>query len=670
MSTLRHLVIGLMLLLPAIGMAQVVTNVNTSSQNCQGDTITVSFSVTSPFNTGNTFRVELSTLANTFPGTYIEINPLLAASVGSYQMDAIIPDTVLQGAYCIRVVSSTPIVASDTLCNVIIGKNPTTDITIYGTYTFGGEQRFCDGDTAYLVGPPPPIGETHNYQWFNAGSLLTGETDDTLVVTGSGAYSVKVTLGLCDAISQDTIVNAYTPPSDITYTPDPAILELAPNIIRFCEGTVVQLNGPISQNPLNNFKYQWGTDSFDVNGVWHFNPLPGDTLSSLFIDSSGAFYLAVMEMTGGCADTSDFFQTIMDTLPQTNLVNVPWSWQPLPTLNLCIEDSTMLTAEDTVFWPIWKHQWQIDYPAGSGNWIDIPGDTLWYLQVDSSIVADTAGYRIKIENQTCTYYTNELIVNFIDDPIFSFFPGDSVTTCLGDSVLVQLIGNGTVYNWDDGYQGSARWMKNPGEYPVQAVGVNNCTTWDTLKVGIFTVIPNAGPDQIVLRDPPDGPYPQVQLSGSGGVSYFWYANIPAYFNNQFLANPLTQPTADTTLYFVEVTGPNGCSEIDSVWIYVTYPVDTISDGIYTNIQNVISPNDDGYNDVLNLEEITNGDECLFIVLNRWGEEVFRQEIYDNSWNGVNTGGDALPDGTYYFIVQFEDEVRYKGPVTIFNNINK
>ena len=100
------------------------------------------------------------------------------------------------------------------------------------------------------------------------------------------------------------------------------------------------------------------------------------------------------------------------------------------------------------------------------------------------------------------------------------------------------------------------------------------------------------------------------------------------------------------------------------------PVDTATGGIITNVQNVLTPNADGFNDVLDLSEITNGEDHQFVVLNRWGEELYRQEIYDNGWNGVNNGGDALPDGTYYFILQKDDVVIYKGPVTIFNNINK
>jgi gliding motility-associated-like protein len=662
-SLLKKIATALFFAIPFLHSAQVITNVNASSQNCQGDTIAVTFSVTSPFNAGNQFRVELSNASPPlFPGTDIQISLLTAASIGAYSMDVIIPDTIPQGAYCIRVVGSNPIVASDTICNIIVGRNPVTDITIYGTYDFAGEQRFCAGDTAYLVGPPPPIGETHQYQWFLGGSPLAGETDDTLAIFASGVYAVEVTLGLCSSLSPDTLVNAYTPPAFIFSTFDPAITiisNVGADSIQMCEGTVAELNAPTSGQTGIDFKYQWMTDSVDFFGKPVLYPLPGDTNQTLLIDSAGTFYVEVTETNGGCIDTSVVFSVFVDTIPQSDIVNVPWPGQNLPTLNLCFEDSTMLTAMDTIPHPNWEYQWQVSYPPGS-PWLSLPDDTIPWLQVDTSFVADTADYRVLITNGTCTYESNLLTVNFINDPVFQFFPSDSVATCEGDSVLVQLIGNGINYNWADGFVGANRWMTDAGTYPVEAVGINGCTTWDTLKVGIFVVNANAGPDITATCGEP------IQLSATGGVSYFWYADLPAYFNNQFIANPLTEPTADTTLYFVEVTGPNGCTDIDSVWVYCVDTA-TVNPGEFANVQNVITPNGDGRNDVLNIPELLQGDDCELIVLNRWGEEVYRVDNYMNNWNGVTTGGGELPDGTYYFIVKFNDEIRFKGPVTIFRN---
>jgi gliding motility-associated-like protein len=662
----KRIAIALFIAIPFVHSAQVITNVNTSSQNCQGDTITVTFAVTAPFNPGNQFRVELSDgTPPVFSGTFIEITPLTAASVGSYSMDAVIPDTTTQGVYCIRIIGSDPIVASDTVCNIIVGRNPVTDITIFGTYSFGTEQRFCAGDTAYLVGPPPPLGETHQYQWLLGGSPLAGETDDTLIVTASGIYSVEVTLGLCSSISPDTLVNAYTPPAFVFSTIDPAITiisNVGVDSIQMCEGTIAELNAPTSAQPgLVDFKYQWLTDSVDFFGNPILYALPGDTNQTLLIDSAGTFYVEVTEVNGGCVDTSTVFSVFVDTIPQSNIVNVPWPGQNFATLNLCFEDSTMLTALDTIPYPNWEYQWQISFPSGSASWINLPNDTIPWLQVDTAIVADTADYRLIITNGTCEYISDSLTVNFINDPIFQFFPADSVATCAGDSVLVQLIGNGLSYEWDDGFIGANRWMTDAGDYPVEAIGINGCTTWDTLKVGIFEVNADAGPDLTINCGE------TAQLTATGGVEYFWFADLPVYFNNQFIANPLTQPTADTTLYFVQVTGPNGCSAIDSVWVYC---VDTTTNpGEFSNVQNVITPNNDGRNDVLNIPELLQGDECEFIVLNRWGEEVYRVDNYMNNWNGVTTGGAELPDGTYYYIVKFNDEIRYKGPVTIFRNTN-
>ncbi len=71
-----------------------------------------------------------------------------------------------------------------------------------------------------------------------------------------------------------------------------------------------------------------------------------------------------------------------------------------------------------------------------------------------------------------------------------------------------------------------------------------------------------------------------------------------------------------------------------------------------NIPTGFTPNGDGLNDVL---EITGSDRCLPIditVFNRWGQIVYSKVDYDNSWNGDNTSGIAIPDGTYFLKVDF------------------
>ena len=107
--------------------AQSTSNESLSLQACQGDTIVFGFNITSPFNIGNTFSVEMSDASGNFAGNFVSINALLAYGVSSgNEIDVLVPDNTTQGVYKFRMISSNPVVISDTISNVIIGANPET----------------------------------------------------------------------------------------------------------------------------------------------------------------------------------------------------------------------------------------------------------------------------------------------------------------------------------------------------------------------------------------------------------------------------------------------------------------------------------------------------------------------------------------------------------------
>lgn len=80
------------------------------------------------------------------------------------------------------------------------------------------------------------------------------------------------------------------------------------------------------------------------------------------------------------------------------------------------------------------------------------------------------------------------------------------------------------------------------------------------------------------------------------------------------------------------------------------------------LPNVITPNNDGFNDYF---KITNS-ECILEsnlqIFNRWGNIVYSAMNYQSNWNG-----EGLSDGVYFFILQyktyFSEEVR-RGSITI------
>jgi len=71
------------------------------------------------------------------------------------------------------------------------------------------------------------------------------------------------------------------------------------------------------------------------------------------------------------------------------------------------------------------------------------------------------------------------------------------------------------------------------------------------------------------------------------------------------------------------------------------------------ICNLFSPNGDGVNDNLILVGYQNFPNSRLSVFDRYGNMVFEQTAYDNTWNGTGDNGD-LPKGTYFYILDLGD----------------
>ncbi len=84
----------------------------------------------------------------------------------------------------------------------------------------------------------------------------------------------------------------------------------------------------------------------------------------------------------------------------------------------------------------------------------------------------------------------------------------------------------------------------------------------------------------------------------------------------------------------------------------------------------ISPNNDGLNDKFVIENLKPTDKVRIEIYNRWQSLVFRDTNYKNNFDGIgNQQGlvnNNLPDGTYYYILHFNDSK----PVTGYIIINR
>jgi gliding motility-associated-like protein len=126
-------------------------------------------------------------------------------------------------------------------------------------------------------------------------------------------------------------------------------------------------------------------------------------------------------------------------------------------------------------------------------------------------------------------------------------------------------------------------------------------------------------------------------------------SIQWFVNNQLMGNE-TQPEIglqNNATYKAVFSNACGATESDEVNTSFTKP----------EIYNIITPNQDEFNEFYELHETLLG--ASLFVFNRWGELVYSNPHYNNTWNGGN-----LSSGVYYYMISHECYGKFVGPLTI------
>jgi len=341
-------------------------------------------------------------------------------------------------------------------------------------------------------------------------------------------------------------------------------------------GGTVNYQGNTFNMPITSNAYQSNTDgsdfylgvfTADVNSLLYSTYFGGgmsaehvDGGTSRF-DKNGNVYQAVC---AGCGGNSDFPTTIgawssTNNSTNCNLGAFKFSLEninpiiSIPQPYVCIPNSYQFTNLSQG-----GNQYLWDFGDGNTSTQFSPSHTYLdtgYYEV-SLIVSDSLGC---LETDTAIIFLdvfniNNAIIQTVD------------TLCHGDTVQLQSSG-GATYQWSPSTNLSNPNIPNPLAYPdtittYQVIATDSCGA-DTALITLYfheDSVSTMNDTLICMGD-------IVTLHASGGVNYNWYPTTGMI--NPGHQTPNVIPL-DTTIYYVDITTPNGCIFTDSVQINVEF----------------------------------------------------------------------------------------------------
>jgi gliding motility-associated-like protein len=416
-----------------------------------------------------------------------------------------------------------------------------------------------------------------------------------------------------------------------------------------------------SSNPIDSVQWNFGDPASGINNTsLDSNPV------HLYTDT-GSFTITLITYNNGIPDT------IINQLTITPLPIVYLG----PDTSLCQGQQLILDATT---------------PSASYLWQD--SSTNATLNVTSN-----GTYWVEVTVNNCSS-TDTINVTFNPSPIVDI--GNDTVLCLGQPLTLNATTSNATYLWQDNSTNPTFNVNQQGSYWVE-VTVNNCSTNDTIVVTYYNPIINLGLDTSLCI----GQGLLLNASLPNAASYLWQDNsINATFN-----------VTSAGTYFVEVTTLNNCSVSDTIevtfttgpsinlgndltmcdgdaivlnatfpnstyvwqdnstsnvlsvdqpgsyWVIVTNNCGFTSDTVVVSLEfcevslimpNVFTPNNDNHNDFFVPVKMEGIDEANVIIFNRWGQQLYETNNLLTGWNGRTPSGESVPEGTYFWIVNYTD----------------
>ncbi len=480
----------------------------------------------------------------------------------------------------------------------------------------------CQGDSLVLTDLTTGSGAGFIYNWSFGDGLTSSSTEPAHLYATSGTFPVQLSVSSPNGCADNIIqVVAVSPVPNANFSNTDACTDAATQFDNFT--TIAS----------GNLTYNWTFGDGNVS----VQTAPSHT----YLAEGGYFVRLIATSDAGCIDSITKGVTAQPNPRASFTFTSPCDGNPSQFNSISSIASGGINA----------YTWSF----GDGNSSGIEDPVHQFMNFGSySVKLVVVSDKGCMDDTTITAFVNEL-------PVVNFSAEDA---CLGESIEFinsSSVGNGNLsYLWKLG-NGDSSNAEAPiidyttdGLQTVTLIALTDSGCTDSITKGVYvfeTPVLVASDDTSVSKGF------SVPLSATGGENCVWQPFES--LDNSLSCSPLASPL-ETTLYIVTTYSSFGCSVSDSVLVTV------INDRIVT-ATNVFTPDGSGQNETWYVDNILSYPNNRVTVLDRNGAVVYQQSNYQNDWDGTSDG-DLLPDGTYYYIIEFiGEDIHYKGAVTIIRN---
>jgi gliding motility-associated-like protein len=182
-----------------------------------------------------------------------------------------------------------------------------------------------------------------------------------------------------------------------------------------------------------------------------------------------------------------------------------------------------------------------------------------------------------------------------------------------------------------------------GTYYISGTTASGCSDIKMVTVTVNqNTLANAGPDQVlenIFVTNLAAADPGVNAAGRWSI----IEGTAEFFDSTYAATSVSGLSLGSNILLWAVKDGACPTSYDSLLI-------TVRDFV---IPTLITPNHDGKNDYLILDGNKSLTKSELIIFDRRGVRLYKNENYDNKWDGVDFNGNPLPDDTYFYILKTE-----------------